>query len=118
MNDNVRAHLIHAFRKVLRPLVKILVRAGVRYDEFIEVIKGVYVESAIRDGVGHDGPLTRARVAIMTGVPRRDVDRYIDDETLLAAPPPTRASIITEVLHLWNTDPQYLGPYGLPMEID
>ena len=41
MSDTARAHLIHAFRKVLRPLVKILIRAGVRYDEFSEVIKGV-----------------------------------------------------------------------------
>jgi hypothetical protein len=59
MSDTARAHLIHAFRKVLRPLVKILVRAGVRHDEFVEVIKGVYVESAVRDGTGQAGPLTR-----------------------------------------------------------
>lgn len=118
MSDDTRSHLVHAFRKVLRPLVKILIRAGVRHDEFVEVIKGVYVESAIRDGIGRDGPLTRTRVSLTTGVPRRDVDRYIDDEALLAAPPPTHTTTITEVLHLWHTDPVYLGPYGIPLEID
>lgn len=118
MSDTARAHLIHAFRKVLRPLVKILIRAGVRYDEFIEVIKGVYVESAIRDGIGHTGPLTRSRVALATGVTRRDVDRYVDNEALLAPPAPTQFATLTEILHLWNTDPQYLGPYGIPLEID
>lgn len=118
MSDTARAHLVYAFRKVLRPLVKILIRAGVRYDEFTEVLKGVYVESAIRDGLGKAGPVTRSRVALVTGVTRRDVDRYVDDESLLAPPPPTHATVLTEVLHLWNTDPRYLGPYGVPLEID
>ena len=118
MSDTARAHLVYAFRKVLRPLVKILIRAGVRYDEFAEVLKGVYVESAIRDGLGKAGPVTRSRVALVTGVTRRDVDRYVDDESLLAPPPPTHATVLTEVLHLWNTDPRYLGPYGVPLEID
>jgi hypothetical protein len=118
MSEDPRSHLIHAFRKVLRPLVKILIRAGVRHDEFVEVIKGVYVESAIRDGIGRPGPLTRSRVSLATGVPRRDVDRYVDNEDLLTPPPPTHAATLTEVLHLWNTDPKYLGPYGVPLEID
>jgi hypothetical protein len=118
VNDDARRHLFHAFRKVLRPLVKILIRAGVRHDEFAEVIKGVYVESAIRDGIGRDGPLTRARVSLTTGVPRRDVDRYVDDDSLLKPLPPTHTTTLTEVLHLWHTDPVYLGPYGIPLEID
>jgi hypothetical protein len=118
MSDTARAHLIHAFRKVLRPLVKILIRAGVRYDEFAEVIKGVFIESAIRDGLGRAGPLTRSRVALVTGITRGDVDRFVDNESLLAAPPPTHATTLTEVLHLWNTDPRYLGPFGVPLEID
>jgi uncharacterized protein DUF6502 len=118
MSDTARAHLIHAFRKVLRPLVKILIRAGVRYDEFSEVIKGVFIESAIRDGLGRAGPLTRSRVALVTGITRSDVDRFVDNESLLAPPPPTHATTLTEVLHLWNTDPRYLGPFGVPLEID
>jgi hypothetical protein len=118
MSDSARAHLIHAFRKVLRPLVKILIRSGVRYDEFTEVIKGVFIESAIRDGLGRAGPLTRSRVALVTGITRSDVDRFVDNESLLAPPPPTHATTLTEVLHLWNTDPRYLGPFGVPLEID
>jgi hypothetical protein len=118
MSDTARAHLIHAFRKVLRPLVKILIRAGVRYDEFAEVIKGVFIESSIRDGLGRAGPLTRSRVSLVTGITRGDVDRFVDNESLLAPPPPTHATTLTEVLHLWNTDPRYLGPFGVPLEID
>lgn len=118
MADSARAHLIFSFRKVLRPLIKILIRAGVTYDEFREVIKGAYVETAVRDGVGQPGPITRERVATFTGVPGGDVDRFIDDPSLLAPPDATNADVIAEVLHIWNTDPNYLGPYGIPLEID
>jgi hypothetical protein len=58
------------------------------------------------------------RIAFVTGVPRRDVDRYIDDPSLLGAPRATDSKTITEVLHLWHTDPIYQGPYGLPLEMD
>ena len=118
MADSARAHLIFSFRKVLRPLIKILIRAGVTYDEFREVIKGAYVETAVREGIGMEGPVSRERVSIHTGVPQADVDRFIDDPKLLAPPDATNADVIAEVLHLWNTDPNYLGPYGIPLEID
>ncbi|MCW5572470.1 MAG: hypothetical protein KIT37_05500 [Steroidobacteraceae bacterium] len=118
MSDEARAHLLQAFRKILRPLVKILIRAGVRLDEFTETVKGVYVESSVRDGMGPFGEATRARIALVTGVPRRDVDRYIDDPSLLAAPRATFARVLTEIIHLWHTDPTFQGPYGIPLELD
>lgn len=118
MSGDAHAHLLFAFRRILRPLVKILIRAGIRFDEFAETVKGVYVESAVRDGLGPLGRATRARIAFVTGVSRREVDRYIDDASLLEAPRPTVARTLTEVLHLWHTDPAYQGPYGVPLELD
>jgi hypothetical protein len=118
LTQEARAHLLQAFRRILRPLVKILIRAGVRFDEFCETVKGVYIESAVRDGLGPLGQGTRSRIALVTGIARRDVDRYIDDPSLLAGPRQTDSKTITEVLHLWHTDPIYQGPYGVPLEMD
>ena len=75
-----RDHLLNAFRRVLRPLIRILVRSGVRYDEFLKLVRGVYVETAVRDGLGDGLRPTRARISVSTGVARRDVDRFIDNE--------------------------------------
>ena len=33
MTAEARAHALHACRRILRPLVKILIRAGVRFDD-------------------------------------------------------------------------------------
>jgi hypothetical protein len=119
LRDAARAQLIFSFRKILKPMIRILLRAGVSYQEFREVLKGAYVEAAVRDGIrGHTGPLTRAMVSDYTEVPLADVNRFIDDESLLAPPEPTNAAVVSEVLFLWCTDPEYIGPYGLPLELD
>jgi len=118
MLKNSREHLLYAFRRVLRPLIRILVRSGVRYDEFLELVRGVYVETAIRDGLGDGSVPTRAKISVSTGVPRRDVDRFIDNDGAL--PPVTKslAATLSEILNKWHTDPQFVGPYGIPLELE
>jgi hypothetical protein len=118
MQKTPREQLLDTYRRVLRPLIRILVRADVRYDEILELIKRVYVESAVRDGLGDGRAITRARVSITTGVSRRDVDRIIDKEDDL---PPIGKSLtrtLMEILHKWHTDPQFVGPYGIPLELE
>jgi hypothetical protein len=113
-----RDHLLETFRRVLRPLVRILVRAGVRYDEFLELIRRIYVETAVRDGLGDGVPLTRSRVSVTTGVPRRDVDRFIDKEDDIPPIGKSMTRSLMEVLHEWHTNPQFVGPYGIPLELE
>jgi hypothetical protein len=118
MEKSSRDQLLYSFRRVLRPLIRILVRSGVRYDEFLDLVRGVYVETAVRDGLGDDVRLTRAKVSLSTGVPRRDVDRFIDHDGALPPQPRTLTATLSEVLNRWHTDPQFVGPYGIPLELD
>lgn len=114
--DSLHIHLVLAFRKILRPLLRLSMRIGLRYDEFTEIVKGAYIETAVRDGLGTDVPQTRGRITLATGLPRREVDRFLDDNSLLQ-PAQSLTSVVTLVLHMWSTEPTYLGPYGLPLEI-
>lgn len=118
MSSNVDDYLVHAFQKILRPLVKILIRSGVRYDEFCQLIKGVYIESGIRDGIGLPGDPSLSKVAIATGIGKRDVETYVSDSARSIKPKRTIQGALSEVLHRWHTDPTYLGPYGVPLEIE
>jgi len=110
--------LLYALRRVLRPIIRILIRAGIRFDEFAELARGVYVESAIRDGLDHASTLTRARVSVVTGVTRQQVNYYIDNDGALPSASPTLAGVLIEVLQKWHTDSQYVGPYGIPLELE
>lgn len=118
MTSTSGKQLLYALRQVLRPIVRILIRAGIRFDEFAELARGVYVESAIRDGLDHASSLTRARISVVTGVTRQQVNYYIDNDGALPSASPTLAGVLVEVLQKWHTDPQYVGPYGIPLELE
>lgn len=117
LSSDARKQLLFAVRRVLRPIVRLLIRVGISYDEFADVARGAYVESAIRDSGGDAAP-TRDRIAFVTGIPRQQVDYYIDNQQAMPAVAPTLARIVTEVVHRWHTDPNYLGPYGIPLELE
>src|ERR1700729_2021925 len=114
MPTSSRDQLLHALRRVLRPVVRVLIRAGIRFDEFAELARGVFVETAIRDGLDNVATPTRARVSVVTGVSRQQVDYYIDNKGAFPEAKPTLAGIMLEVLQKWHTEPLYVGPYGIP----
>jgi hypothetical protein len=118
MPTAARNQLLHALRRVLRPIVRVLIRAGIRFDEFAELARGVFVETAIRDGLDNVGTPTRARVSVVTGVSRQQVDYYIDNKGAFPEAKPTLAGIMLEVLQKWHTEPLYVGPYGIPLELE
>lgn len=117
MAESYRAQLIHTFRTVLRPLVRILFRAGVRFDEFIELLRGIYVEITIRDAMDAGKRISTGRISILSGVARRDVERLVTSDEWLQVPKPTDVAALAAILHRWHTDSTFLGPYGVPLEL-
>jgi hypothetical protein len=118
VNSRPGEHLLVALRRILRPIVGILIRAGIRFEEFLDVARGVYVESAIRDGLDHANNMTRARVSMVTGLTRQQIDYYLDTDGAIPLTRPTLANVLVEVLQKWHTDAQYVGPYGIPLELE
>jgi hypothetical protein len=118
LSIDARPHFLQALRRVLRPIIRLMIRSGIRYDEFIDVARGAYVESAIRDGIGTTANPTREQIAWATGIDRQRVDHYIDDDGALPAARVTMNRVVIEVLHKWHTDPKYLDTQGTPVELD
>lgn len=118
LSIDARPHFLQALRRVLRPIIRLMIRSGIRYDEFIDVARGAYVESAIRDGIGATVHPTRDQIAWATGIDRQRVDHYIDDDGAMPAAIVTMNRVVIEVLHKWHTDPKYLDAQGIPLELD
>src|SRR5688572_19365773 len=117
MTESYRAQLVHTLRSVLRPLARILFRAGVRFDEFVELLRGIYVEITIREAIQSGQKISTGRISILSGVTKRDVDRLVSTDEWLKIPKPTDAAALAAVLHRWHTDSAFLGPYGVPLEL-
>lgn len=117
MSDTYRTQLIHTLRKVLRPIVRILYRAGVRFDEFVELLRGIYVEIIATDAISENKKIGTGRISILSGVPRRDVNRLVSSDDWMKVPKPTDGPALAAILHRWHTDSGFLGPYGVPLEL-
>jgi hypothetical protein len=115
-NELKRAALA-ALRLALRPLFKILLRSGVTWREASEVCKATLVEVATSDFGLHGRPTNMSRVAIMTGLSRREVRRLRD---LLGAEPQIDAGRMhgaTRVLTGWYLDPDFSDAAGQPLDL-
>jgi Family of unknown function (DUF6502) len=115
MGANVKLNLLQALRLMLKPLVKLFISQGVTHAEFAEAAKEVYVEIALRD-FETKGRINKSRVAILTGLTRKEVKNVID-RALQTGPQDKMYSRPERVLAGWYGDPTYTGPYGIPLEL-
>lgn len=117
MGDSVKTGLLAAYSKLLRPLIRILLRHGVTYAEISEVVKTVFVMIAAQEFQVPGKKMSKARIAIVTGLTRKEVQRIssIDQEGIFNLK--TNLSRIGRVLSGWHTDPDFTGPYGMPLEV-
>ncbi len=113
----VNLRLLAAFRFLLVPLVRILLRNGISFNEFSEVVKGVYARVASTDFAVPGRPMTYSRLSITTGIARRDFDRVLGEEDRLRRALESNAGRIANVLQGWHNDPEFMGPYGFPRDL-
>jgi hypothetical protein len=104
-----------AVLRVLRPLVRVLLRNGMSFHAFADLAKRIYVEVAAQDLAIPGRKPTVSRIAVLTGLTRKDVQR-------LTAFPPTEASDAGErynraarVVSGWVRDSDFTGKAGKPL---
>ena len=117
MQDSIQRQILGALLLVLRPLARALLKAGVGYREFAEISKTAFVEIATRDYGLRGRPTNISRVAVMTGLTRKEVRRLRDktesgQETLVV-----RSTPMSIILHRWYTDEEFLTSKGEPRQL-
>jgi hypothetical protein len=117
MSENFKATLLSAFKPLMRPLVRILVRNGVSYGEFAELLKSIFVDSAQDVLQLEDSRLSIARLAITTGLTRPEVSRLLEQTEAEAEAVFGRLSRVGRLLTGWHQDSDFTGPYGIPYEV-
>jgi len=114
MDQELKRPILTACRTWLRPVARWLLRSGVTWKEFSELSRNVFVATATEEFGLRGRPTNVSRVALLTGLARREVRR----ERLVAetrAPKAEEAlNHASRVLSGWHLDADFLDDSGRP----
>lgn len=105
--------LVRAIRKLLRPLVRLMLSYQITYPMLVSLLKSLYVEVADEE-FGVDGKRSSdSRINLLTGVHRKDVKRLraeLDEPN----PVPTNLSTGARLIAWWTGSDEFLDASGAP----
>ena len=81
MVRTTRSALLSALSRILRPLVRVLLRAGIPLGSFVDAAKRAYVEVAHQEFAIPGRKPSVSRVAVITGMTRKEVSRLLNEES-------------------------------------
>jgi len=105
--------LVAALRRILRPLVRLLIARNLPFPFASSLLRGVYVDIAVREFPIEGKRQTDSRISLLTGVHRKDVKR-LRRERHLALQPSVAAALGSQLVARWTTLPDYVDETGLP----
>lgn len=107
--------------KMLRPIVGILMRAGVPFDAFAQVAREVYVDIASREFGIRGRKTNTSRVAMLTGMTRAKVKQVMDEMQSGSRPQNNseldRARHASRILLGWHIDKRFTDASNKPMPL-
>ena len=106
-----------ALRRVLRPLVRLMLSQGVTFPYLAELLKGLFVEVADKEfRIGEKSP-TDSRISLVTAVHRKDVNRLRQTLQGQAELVPDVVSLGAQLVALWMGVDRYLDSEGQPLPL-
>jgi len=102
-----------ALALLLKPLARLMIDHGLQLPDMLELLKKSLVDEAASGYGQPDKASTDTRIALLTGVHRKDVKRLRDTATTADLSSPT-ASLAASVVARWISNPQYLNADQTP----
>jgi len=109
----VPTYLVTAIKRVIRPVVRLLLAYNITYPMFIRLLKSVYVDVAVNDFKVEEKAQTDSRISLLTGVHRRDVKQLRSDLSH-EEKMPEGASLGARVISAWTGRQEYIDRKGRP----
>jgi hypothetical protein len=109
--------LRQATRVLLRPLASLLLKCGMTWREFAELSREVFVQVAGREYGLKGRPTNVARIAILTGIGRREVGKIRQGLASAEEALPNQTTDATRLLSGWHQDAAF-GDAGRPLDLE
>lgn len=108
--------VIGAVRRLLRPLIRLLLTHGITFQVFCELVKSAYVRVVEEEFRLSYKPQTDSRISLLTGIHRREVSR-LRNESAAESDLSQNASMSALLLSIWSGHPEYLDESGFPVPL-
>ncbi len=119
--SNISATLTIAVRKVLYPLVRLLLNFRIAFPQLAEILKSIYVEVAHNEFKLPNKKQTDTRLSLLTGIHRKDIKR-LRNQAPTDKKTPESVDISTRIIARWLAEKRYLDknkkPLKLPLQAD
>ncbi|HYD47859.1 MAG TPA: DUF6502 family protein [Terriglobales bacterium] len=102
-----------AVSQLLRPLVRQIISYGMSYPAFDRIVRQVFVEAAERDFALPGKRATDSRIALVTGINRKEVASLRQRVDTASAATEVEDNLVTHVIGRWMAGPPYATPDGL-----
>ncbi|MDE0479987.1 MAG: DUF6502 family protein [Gammaproteobacteria bacterium] len=112
------ARLVDAVRRIMRPLVRLLISYQLTYPLLIRILKSVYVEVAESEFSVDEAPLSDSRINLLTGIHRKDIKK-LRNERPASGQPAAAASLGAQLVAEWLGSDRFAGggePRALPLK--
>src|SRR5262245_15764791 len=103
-----------AIRRLLRPIVRQLVAYGITYPTLDQIIRELFVEVAEDDFPPAYKRQTDSRVALVTGINRKEISRLRRRRHDSAPRAEVEDTAVTRVIGRWMGGPPYSDTRGRP----
>lgn len=113
-SDRTQDILSASIVRILRPLVRILLRHGIPFGAFADLAKRVYVEVASSDFRIDRRKQTVSRIAVITGLTRKEVRRVAELPAASAREETERYNRAARVISGWAGDRRFQDEAGEP----
>jgi hypothetical protein len=117
MPDNVKQALAVALRRLLRPLIRIMLREGLTYPQFAMISRAAFIDCAARDFDVDQSTASSASISTLTGISETEIQSVRSRELVLKGEASGERNNFARVLHGWHNDRDYVGPYGFPIDL-
>ena len=115
MSETVKAAVMRAMLRLLEPLVRLLLEAGIGVGEFNKLAKMAYARAA-RDAQPEATP-NISRIAVLTGIPRGEVAEILRRPEEYRVEPERGVQRAERVLQGWWKDADYCDNDGTPSKL-
>lgn len=113
---SVESKLLDAARRILQPLVRILLRNGIPSDALTELVRKTYVDVAEQEFALNGRRQTTARISVITGLNRKEVAR-LRGTPALTNDDQRRWNRAATVLGAWLRDETFQDRKGDPLDL-